>query len=99
MKNPGHHWWVSRGVEQEKKVVELRPNIRVSAQPASPSSTFQSSPDTPVAAGILWQAFVNCRDRAQASNINNIADGIEAGHAWARFIDAFLRPDQRWRRS
>lgn len=96
MKNPGHLWGVNRGVEQEKKVVELRPNIRVSALPASPSS-FQSSPDAPVAAGILWQAFVNCRDRAQASN--NIADGIEAGHAWARFIDAFLRPDQRWCRS
>ena len=97
MKNPGHLQVVSRGVEQEKKVVELHPNIRVSAQRASPSSNFPSSPVTPDSARIHWQAFIECRDRAQASN--NIADGIEAGRAWARFLDAFLGPNQRWCRS
>jgi hypothetical protein len=36
----------------------------------------------------LWDSFLEARAIAQASN--NIADGIRAGKAWARFLYAFV---------
>jgi hypothetical protein len=36
-----------------------------------------------------WDAYIAARAKAEASN--DIADGIAAGRAWARFLSLFTR--------
>jgi hypothetical protein len=45
------------------------------------------SKDHPTGADVLFDAYCASARRAQASL--NLRDGVEAGRAWARFLDAF----------
>ena len=38
-----------------------------------------------------------CQKREHAEITGDIEDGIEAGHAWARWVDLYLTDDQRRR--
>ena len=41
----------------------------------------------------LWDAFVDAQRIAQKSG--SINDGIAAGHAWRRWLDAFMTDEQK----
>lgn len=41
----------------------------------------------------LWNEFVSAQRRAQMSL--DLADGIEAGHAWRRWLEVYMTPEQR----
>lgn len=40
-----------------------------------------------------WAAYLHARDVAEASGI--LADGVEAGRAWRRWLDLFMTPEQQ----
>jgi hypothetical protein len=81
--------------EEDNKVVQLRLAITPSIWPANPHSIVQTATSQPADTAILWQMFVDLRDRAQETG--DIADGIKAGQAFARFLYAFVDADQRYR--
>jgi hypothetical protein len=41
----------------------------------------------------LWEQYVAAQRRAQESG--DLTDGIEAGHAWRRWLDLYMTPEQR----
>lgn len=41
----------------------------------------------------VWSAYLEAKERAEKSGA--MADGIEAGRAWRRWLDLFMTEDQR----